>query len=102
MKNLTLITRTDRNQSRQPIQLIDEISSQWKTVGDLLGLSTGQINAIEKNCHYQVQECCREIMAEWLNNSTKYTYKGNWEGFLQLLEDLNLSTIAQDLRDIIY
>ena len=64
MKNITLITWTDHNQSRQQIRLIDEISSKWKTVGDLLGLSTGQINAIEKTA---ITKCKSVVVKLWLS-----------------------------------
>ena len=95
MKNLTVLC----TEPSQQLNLIEEISSQWKEASDLLGLHISHIKVIEKD-HQSVVECCREVMAEWLNHKEeRYNYPPSWEGMCRLLNDLKLSKIAEQIQN---
>ena len=94
MKNLTVLC-TEPNQQ---LYLIEEISSQWKEASDLLDLRISHIKVIEKD-HQSVVDCCREVMAEWLNHKEeRYNYPPSWKGMCRLLNDLKLSKIAEQIQ----
>ena len=94
MKNLTVLS----TEPSQQLHLIEEISPQWKEASDLLGLRISRIKVIEED-HRSVVDCCREVMAEWLDhNEGTYNYPPNWKGMCRLLNDLKLSTIAVQIQ----
>ena len=102
MKNLTIIKKTDHRKQVHQLRLIEQMSPQWKKASDLLGLPPDHTTRIEKN-HRAVKDCCREIMAQWLAHADgMYNYTTTWEGMCQLLEDMELSTIAENLRLIVH
>ena len=102
MKNLTIIKKTDHRKQVHQLRLIEQMSPHWKKASDLLGLPPDHTNRIEKS-HHAVEDCCREIMAQWLAHADgMYNYTTTWEGMCQLLEDMELSTIAENLRLIVH
>ena len=102
MKNLTIIRRTDHKKQVHQLRLIDQMSPHWKKASDLLGLLPDHTNRIEMN-HRTVENCCREVMAQWLAHGadSMYNYTITWEGLCQLLEDMELSAIAENVRLIV-
>ena len=98
MKNLTVLS----TEPSQQLHLIEEISPQWIQASDLLGLRISRIKVIEKD-HQSVVDCCREVMAEWLNHKEeKYNYPPSWKGMCRLLNDLKLSTIAEQIQKTVF
>ena len=98
MKSLTKIRWTDSKMQIHEMHLIEIISPHWKKASDLLGLNPSHTRRIEMN-HHSVVDCCREVMAQWLSAADEaYNYSKTWEGLYQLLQDMELSTIAENLR----
>ena len=98
MKNLTVLC----TESSQQLYLIEEISPQWKEASDLLGLRISRIKVIEED-HRSVVDCCREVVAEWLNHKEgMYNYPPSWKGMCKLLYDLKLSTIAEQIQKTVF
>ena len=101
MKNLTIIKKTDHKKQVHQLRLIEQMSPHWKKASDLLGLPLDHTTRIEMN-HREVESCCREVMAQWLSHANgMYNYSTTWEGLCQLLEDMELSAIAENLRLIV-
>ena len=101
MKNLNIIKSTDHKKQVHQLCLIERMSPHWKKASDLLGLTPDHTTRIDKN-HREVENCCREVMAQWLTHADgMYNYSTTWEGLCQLLEDMELSTIAENLRLIV-
>ena len=102
MKNLNIIKTTDKRKQVHQVRLIEQMSPHWKKASDLLGLPPDHTTRIEMNHQRAVESCCREVMAQWLTDADGvYNYSTTWEGLCLLLEDMELSTIAENLRFIV-
>ena len=102
MDKLTLLKWTNSEQQVCQLFLINELSPDWKRASDLLGLLPSHTRRIEMNNH-TVENSCREVMAEWLSHEDgAYNYPRSWEGLCQLLNDMKLSAIAKNLREIVF
>ena len=102
MDKLTLLKRTDSEHQVCQLSLINDISPDWKKVSDLLGLTPSHTRRIEMNNH-TVQDRCREVIAEWINHEDgAYNYSRSWEGLYQLLNDMELATLANNLHKIVF
>ena len=43
--------------------------SQWKYIGLSLNITSGTLDAIERDCHYQSKDRLRDVLKEWLKQS---------------------------------
>ena len=102
MDNLTLLKWTDSEHQVCQLSLINEMSPDWKKASDLLGLKPSHTKRIEMNNH-TVEDRCREVIAEWIDHEDGvYNYSRSWEGLYQLLNDMELATLANNLHKIVF
>ena len=80
------------------IRIIDGVGTNWKTVGDLIGLPHYRTAAIEKVRQLDPNECCRDVFSDWLEGKGKENYPASWDGLQKLLKDIQLSTLAKDVQ----
>ena len=100
VSNLTLLTWTDQSGQRKKLQIIEEMSNEWKRVGRLLGLSMSTISHFEDLHPNGNVRCCELVFNKWINNNgypPNYYY--NWDGVCELLADMGHHQSAEDLSD---
>ncbi len=101
MSNLVLLKWTDSKNEKHRIQIISELSPKWSDISDLLGFSPALTQQIELNYH-RVQDRCKEVMRLWLSSEEGvYRYSTTWEGLIELLEDIELSSLASDIQEVV-
>ncbi len=100
MSNLVLLKWTDSNNKKQRIPIISELSPKWSDISDLLGFSPALTQQIELN-YSRVQDRCKKVMRLWLSNEGAYCYPTKWEGLIKLLEDIELSSLASNIQDVV-
>ena len=88
---------TDQNGGAHVLKIRDNISPKWIEAGDLLGLSSERLKGIDLQRRGDVGMCIRDVLVDWLHEN-KGSYPTTWEGVVQLLEDIELSAIAQQLK----
>ncbi len=101
MRNLVLLKWTDSDHKKHRIQIISQLSPKWSDVSDLLGFSTARIQQIRQD-NSGVQDCCKEVMRLWLDSEDRAChYPTTWEGLIELLKDIELSSLASDIREVV-
>ncbi len=101
MRNFVLLKWTDSDHKKHRIQIISELSPKWSDISDLLGFSTARIQQIRQD-NSGVQDRCKEVMRLWLDSEEgAYHYPTTWEGLIELLEDIELSILASDIRKVV-
>ena len=97
ISNLTCLRWTDKGQA-QILKIREKIGPRWEEAGDLLGLPTERLKGIDMHRRGDVGMCCRDVLVDWLHEN-QGDYPATWEGVVQLLEVMNLSTAAQQLKN---
>ena len=93
-----MIKWTDSMMQMHEMHLIDEMSPYWKRASNFLGLASSHTRMIEMN-HHSVEDCCREVMVQWLSvDNGVYNYPKSWNGLCELLEHMELSVLAYKLQ----
>ena len=82
------------------VTILDDVCSEWKRIGDLLALNPGHLKAIENDNRGVAYDCCRAVFHDWLQEE-EGEYSVTWEGLCELLEDMQLSNLANRLRKIL-
>ncbi len=101
MSNLELLKWTDSTGKKPRIQIISKLSPKWRDISDLLGFSPALTQQIELNCS-RVQDRCKVVMRLWLSSKEgACRYPTTWEGLIALLEDIELSSLASDIGEVV-
>ena len=93
---ITLHKWTDENGQPKILRILDEISSRWTQVGDLLGLSPARLQGIEKHRLRDARSCCRDVLHDWIHDNQS-SYPVSWEGLICLLKDMKLTVLAKKI-----
>ena len=94
---ITLYKWTDENGQPKSLRILDEISSRWTEVGDLLGLSPARLEGIQENRLKNNRSCCRDVLHDWIHDN-QGSYPVSWEGFICLLMDMKLFVLAKEVQ----
>ena len=97
LRTITLFKWTDENDQPKSLSILDEISSRWTEVGDLLGLSPARLEAIEVDRLRMSRSCCRDVLHDWIQDN-QGPYPVSWVGLICLLTDMKLTILAKDLK----
>ena len=67
----------------------------WKVIGTLLGIPSGELKAIEAGYPTNVKWCCNQMMEKWLEMDTT----ASWSKLLTVIESPAVSYCAPDKGD---
>ncbi len=88
--------KDSQGQSKE-IGIIEESSHKWRTMGNLLGISSAKLTSY-RTAHLNMNEaCCEEVLLYWLGGRGSQEYPVTWDGFRELLMDTKLATLAEKL-----
>ena len=98
--HLSLIKWTDIKGFKGKLRILDKVCSKWRDVGSLLGFKQAEMEEIERNYPRDCKECCRKILASWVEQGRgQDQYPFTWDGIHELLEDLECSSAARRLKE---
>ena len=66
-------------------------AADWKVIGTLLGLPSGELNAIEAGYPTNVKWCCNQMLEKWLEMDTT----ASWEKMLTAIESPAVTSWTQ-------
>ena len=74
--------------------VIPRIAADWKNVAYSMGYEYNAVKAIEKESHYEIEECCQNLFAKWLKKCDS-----TWEALLRYIKDVdNLVAAAEKIE----
>ena len=79
---------------------MDRISSRWRDIGELIGLSVSALRNIATEHHSKPLECCRAVLDHWLENPPT-EYPLTWEKLIELLKDCKLGQVVSELQSVL-
>lgn len=97
LKRLTLLKYTDEDGQSHILRLSDDKRFKWRDVGVLLDLTPSCLDGIFSHRLGDARQCCQDVLQEWIENGSS-DYPATWDGLLNLLEDLDLTSVASTLR----
>jgi len=51
--------------------VVPDHGAKWRAIGTLLGLSNGQLDMIDHDCHHKAAECSNAVLSKWLDVDTE-------------------------------
>ena len=96
MKSLHLI-----KWSKGKFRLVNRVSGTWKEFGTLLEVEQNQLDAWRNECRDDAGRCWDKVMGHWLSTGGTSDYPATWDGLYILLEDVEFSEVAVELKEVI-
>ena len=77
------------------------MSNKWKEIGCLLEISLSLLQAWGTTYRENPLECINAVLNHWLQNGTESNsdYPVSWEGLYLLLQDVELTEVAVELKE---
>ena len=91
---------TDEGEN-QKIGIIAEASCKWKDIADLI-CDDYDIGELEQENHGDPEKCLRQIFIDNFINKKPQDYTQDWNGLIQLLDDVGLETLSLNIITIVY
>jgi hypothetical protein len=93
-----LILKYNDEGKKHRVRVINEASHKWK---DIANLVCGDVNVtitLEQKCHSDPSECLKRTFIDYFINKKPQRYTQDWKGLIELLEDIDLETLAKSVK----
>ena len=96
-----LILKYTNKGKKHKVRIISEASHKWKVIASLICDDTNRTTVLEQRCPNDPEECLRQTLIEnFISKKTK-KYTQDWNGLIELLDDVDLETLAEKVKDAI-
>ena len=80
------------------IRIIKEACHMWKDIVTLICNDRNVIKILEQKCHGDPKECLIQAFIDNFINKKPTKYSQDWNGLIELLDDVDLETLAKDVK----
>ena len=96
-RNLILIEWKNEKGQKKKFRLKELICHKWKDLGGLLDIPLPTLTGWERKYREDPNDSTNAVLGHWMENPPDY-YPFTWEGLNRLLNDAELSQVAEDLK----
>ena len=80
------------------VQIIKEASHKWKDIVCQISDDPNRITALERKERGEPEDCLRQALIDDFINQEPEEYSHNWRGLIELLEDVDLTALAEKVK----
>ena len=98
LDELMILKYTDKGK-RKKIQIINKTSHKWKDIAAILICDdANKISVLEQKYQNDPKECLKQVFIHSFINKKPQKYTHDWNGLIELLEDVDLETEAKEVE----
>ena len=88
-RDLNVIRWSHPSGEVQSYRLCENVSYQWKTLGQILGFSEGFLKGVAISNRDRPGDCWSDVVGRWLEEGSEpvAAYPSSWQGLIAALED---------------
>ena len=97
LDELLILKYTDKGKKHK-LRIVDEASHKWKDIANLI---CGDVNVtikLEDLCRGDPNECLKRTFIDYFINKKPQGYTRDWNGLIELLDDIKLQTLAEEVK----
>ena len=83
---------------KKKLRIISEASHKWKSIANLISGDVNITSMLEQRCHGDPDECLKQIFISYFISKKPQRYTQDWNGLIELLDDVDLETLAEDVK----
>ena len=99
LDDLLLLKYKDSKGKQQRVRIINEASHKWKDIANLICSDVNVTVVLEGKCHADPNECLKQAFINYFISKKPQRYTQDWSGLIELLEDVELETFAEKVKE---
>jgi hypothetical protein len=97
LDELLILKYTDEGKKHK-VRIINEASHKWKDIANLICGDVNVTNVLKEKCCGDPNECLKQTFIDHLINKKPRGYTQDWNGLIELLDDVSLETLAKNIK----
>jgi hypothetical protein len=93
-----LILKYTNKGKKQKIRIISEARHKWRDVANLICDDTNITSVLEQQYRGDPSECLKQAFITGFITKKPQGYTQDWNGLIELLDDVNLETLAENVK----
>ena len=93
---MLVLKYTDKGEQKK-LRIIDEACHKWKDIANLICSDANIVSVIKQTHHDDPSECLKQVFTDYFINKKPQGYSHDWNGLIDLLDDVNLLTLARNV-----
>jgi hypothetical protein len=87
----------EESDRRKEVRIIDDAKHEWKTIANLICSDHNRTTTLSQQFSGDPRSCLQQILIECFIDNKPLDYEHNWIGFIELLGDAKLETLAKNV-----
>ena len=96
-----LLLKYTKDSKRIRLNIIKEASQKWKEITEQLAPKDANLVGLLTEKHQRHEDRLRTVLAEYFLNNKPDGYTNDWDGLIELLEDVYLNELADKVREAV-
>ena len=96
---LKFIDKNDGQKKR--LRIIDRASRKWKEITGLISTNQNKADTLWEQCNNRPSDCLRQAFIDCFISNKPAKYSQDWNGIIELLEDVDESDLAGEVKHAI-
>ena len=99
MYNHKYATNEDK---RKEVRIIDDAKQEWRTIANLICSDHNRTTTLAQQFGGDPGSCLQQLLIECFINNKPLDYEHDWNGFIELLGDAKLETLAKNVKEALH
>ena len=92
-----LVLKYTNNGEQKKLRIVNEACHKWRDIANLICSDANIVRVLEQTYHDNPSECLKRIFIDYFINKEPRGYSQDWNGVLELLDDIELKTLAKNV-----
>ena len=97
LDELLILKYTDEGKQYK-LRIIREARYKWKDIADIICKDVNETNLLKEKCGGDPNECLKQVFNDYFINKKPQKYTQDWNGLIELLDDVNLKPLADEVK----
>ena len=97
LDELMILKYTDKGEKKK-LRIISKASHKWKDIASLICDDANKTSILEQKYQNDPNECLRQVFIHNFINKKPHNYTQDWSGLIELLDDIDLETVAKEVE----
>ena len=98
LRELVRLKYTEKGEEKK-LQLIKEASHKWKNIASIISDDANKTRVLEQQHPGDPYECLRQTLIDDFIDNKPEDYSQDWKGLIELLDDVDLKTLADKIKN---
>ena len=99
LRELTILKYTSSKGEKRRLSIINEASHKWKDIVSLISDDPNRTRVLEEEYRGKPHDCLRQALTDDFIGKKPQKYSQNWSGLIEILEDVDLESVAKKAED---